>query len=121
VHAIVAATMLAQASQGLKDRDYHALRSQAGLAPVTRSSGKSRRVMMRRACDKRLRNAFYYMARVATIADPAARSHYRALRQRGHSHGRALRAVADRLLRILCAMLRDHTLYDRSRFSAPSA
>lgn len=116
---IVAATMLAQASTGLGDRDYHALRAQAGLAPVTRSSGKSRRVVMRRACDKRLRNAFYHMARVATIYDPAARAHYRELRKRGHSHGRALRAVADRLLRILCAMLRDHTLYDPGRLHDP--
>lgn len=114
---IVAATMLAQASRAIADRDYHAIRAQAGLAPVTRSSGRSRRVMMRRACDGRLRNAFYHFARVASIYDPAARAHYQRLRGRGHSHGRALRSVADRLLRILCAMLRDHTLYDNGRFT----
>jgi hypothetical protein len=110
--------MLAQASRAIVDRDYHASRAQAGLAPVTRSSGRSRRVMMRRACDRRLRNACYHMARVASMNDPAARAHYQRLRGRGHSHGRALRSVADRILRILCAMLRDRTLYDQGRFKA---
>ncbi len=112
---ITAATMLAQACWGLSKRDYHALRAQGGLAPVTRSSGGRRRVAMRRACDTPLRNAFYHMARVASIYDPAAREHYAVLRQGGHTHGRALRGVADRLLRILCAMLRNGELYDPNR------
>ena len=36
-----------------------------------------------------------------------ARRRYAALRQRGHSHGRALRALADRLLAVACAMLKN--------------
>jgi transposase len=39
---VVAATMLAEASQALAERDYHALRSYTGVAPVTRQSGKRR-------------------------------------------------------------------------------
>src|SRR5215471_15342120 len=35
--------------------------------------------------------------------------------QKGQSHGRALRSIGDRLLRMLVAMLREHTLYDASR------
>jgi hypothetical protein len=38
--------------------------------------------------------------------------------QRGRTHGRALRAVADRLLRILIAMLKTGTPFDPSK--APS-
>jgi len=121
VGRVTVATMLAQASRALNDRDYHALRAQAGLAPVTKASGKACRVEMRRACDVRLRNAFYHMARVATICDAATRSYYNDLKKRGHSHGRALRSVADRLLRILCAMLRDGTCYDPSRCSYASS
>lgn len=34
----IAATMLAEASQALAERDYHALRSYAGVAPVTKKS-----------------------------------------------------------------------------------
>jgi transposase len=115
VGRVTVATMLAQASRAIGQRDYDAFRSQAGLAPVTKASGKSRRVQMRRACDRRLRNALYHVARVATLHDPSARTHYRQLRQQGRSHGRALRAVADRLMRIQFAMLRNGTLYDPSR------
>jgi transposase len=42
---LVAATMLAEASRALAQRDYHALRSYGGLAPVTRQSGKSKVVL----------------------------------------------------------------------------
>ena len=43
--------------------------------------------------------------------DPAAKQHYSSLRARGKPHGQALRSVADRLLRVLCAMLRDQASY----------
>jgi len=39
-------------------------------------------------------------------------SRYTALRQRGHSHGRALRGVADRLLALVCVLLQRQTLFD---------
>ena len=111
----VAATMLAEASAALAARDYHALRAYAGIAPVTRQSGKKAVVLMRRGCNPRLRNATYHWARVSMQHDPVSREHYHRLRARGHSHGRALRGVADRLLAVLCAMLRSGTLYDQSR------
>jgi transposase len=70
---------------------------------------------MRHACNGRLRDAFYHWARVSTLCDPASKSYYASLRARGHTHGRALRSVADRWLRILVAMLRTGT-----RFTAPT-
>ena len=76
---------------------------------------------MRYACNHRLRNACYHWARVSTRVDDAAREYYAALRARGHSHGRALRSVADRWLRILMAMLKTRTLYDTTRFTAGGA
>lgn len=111
----VAATMLAEASQPLAQRDYHALRAHAGVAPVTRQSGRRLVVVMRQACNARLRNAVYHWARVASIHDDHSRGVYAALRAKGHSHGRALRSVADRLLRVLVAMLKQHALYDPDR------
>jgi transposase len=42
---IVLATLLAEAPEPLKQRDYHALRALSGVAPVTRRSGKSCRVV----------------------------------------------------------------------------
>lgn len=111
----IAATMLAEASQALAERDYHALRSYAGVAPVTKKSGKGKSVVMRKACNQRLRNAFYHWARVSVQHDPRSNLHYANLRAKGHSHGRATRGVADRLLSILFAMLRNGTMYDPER------
>jgi len=115
VGRVVAATMLAEAAQALGERDYHALRAYAGIAPVTRQSGKKAVVLMRRGCNGRMRNAAYHWARVSVQRDPVSRQHYHRLRARGHSHGRALRGVADRLLAMLCAMLRRRTLFDPKR------
>jgi transposase len=109
------ATLLTEPGKALHDRDYHALRSLAGAAPVTRRSGKVCIVVRRLACNSRLANAVYHWARVATQRDPLCRAKYKSLRDRGHSHGRALRSIADRLLNVACAMLRDRTLFDPSR------
>jgi len=112
VGRVVAATMLAEASQPLAERDYHALRSYGGSAPITRQSGKKQLVIMRRSCNERMRNALYHWARCSVLNDDRSREHYAQLRKAGHTHGRALRGVADRLLPMLTAMLKTGTLYD---------
>jgi transposase len=110
----VAARMLAEGSQPLVDRAYHVLRACMGVAPVTKQSGKRRRVSMRYGCNARLRNAAYHWARMGAQKDPASRTYYETLRARGHSHGRALRSVADRLLRILMTLLSRGQIFDPS-------
>jgi transposase len=112
VGRIVLATLLAEAAEPLRRRDYHALRSLSGVAPVTKRSGKRCIVVRRQACQTRLRDAVYHWARVATQHDELSRCRYAALRKRGHSHGRALRSVADRLLAVACAMLVHRTAFD---------
>ena len=108
----VAARMLAEASQPLVTRAYHVLRSRMGLAPVTKQSGRRRSVSMRYACNRRLRDAAYHWGRVGVQQDTATRAYYSTLRARGHSHGRALRSVADRLLRILITLLERGQLFN---------
>lgn len=115
VGRLVAATVLAEAAQALAERDYQTLRTQGGPAPVTRRSGKRTVVTMRRACNPRLRDAFYHWARTSIQADARCRAHYDRLRQGGHDHPRALRGVADRSLEVLIAMLTSRTLYDPQR------
>ncbi len=112
VGRIVLATLLAEAYQPLQRRDYQALRCLCGVAPVTRRSGKSKIVVRRLAAHHRLQDALYHWARVAVQRDPLSAAKYAALRSRGHGHARALRSVADRLLAVACAMLRNQTLYD---------
>jgi transposase len=106
------ATLLAEASGPLSRRDYQALRTLSGVAPVTKRSGKSHVVVMRYAAHVRLRNTVYHWARVATQHDPKSRTRYAALRRRGHSHGRAIRGVADRLLALACILLQRQTPFD---------
>jgi transposase len=115
VGRIVLATLLAGAWEPLRARDYHALRSLCGVAPVTRRSGKKCVVVMRQACHMRLRTAVYHWSRVAIQHDELSDKRYRELRKRGHAHGRALRTVADRLLAVACAMLRAQTTFDPAR------
>jgi transposase len=114
VGRFVLVTLLAEAFDALQRRDYAALRSLTGVAPVTKRSGKSCIVVRRQACNDRLANAVYHWARVAVQVDPTSRAKYAALRSRGHSHGRALRSVADRLLNVACAMLRTGTPFNPS-------
>jgi len=70
---------------------------------------------MRYGCNHHLQQGIYHWARVSAQCDPHSRAHYTALRQHGHSHPRALRGVADRLLAIFVAMLKTDTLYDAAR------
>jgi transposase len=114
VGSLVAVTMLAEAWQPLAARDYQTLRAHAGTAPVTRQSGKTRLVGMRRACNHRLRTAVFHWARNAVRVDAHSQAHYQRLRQR-HGYARALRGVADRLLGLLITLLTNRTLYDPGR------
>jgi transposase len=108
----VAATMLSEAAQAIAERDYHALRCYSGAAPITRQSGKKKSVLMRRGCNERLRNALYHWARTSVVWDAKSKNRYAQMRACGHSHGRALRGMADRWLKVLISMLRHGTLYD---------
>ena len=54
--------------------------------------------------------------RVAVQHDPVSKAKYAALRARGHSHARALRSVADRLLAIARAMLTTEPANDFETF-----
>lgn len=109
---IVLAALLGEASAPLHRRDYPALRLLSGVAPVTKRSGKSCIVLRRLACNWRLSNAVYHWARVAAQVEPTSRARYQALLARGCSHGRALRSVGDRLLRVACTLLERQQLFD---------
>jgi transposase len=123
----VGAAMLSEAGQAIAERNYHTLRGQAGTAPVTEQTGRrphgspkakgTVKVHMRHACSARLREATFHWARVSVQRDPRSRAHYAALKQRGHSHGRALRGVADRLLKLLVTMLKSGTRFDSARWN----
>ncbi len=111
VGKIVLATLLAEASDVLQLRDYNALRALCGAAPVTKRSGKLCFVVRRHAVNPRLQQAVHYWAQIAVQHDPVSKAKYTALRARGHRHTRALRSVADRLLKVTCTMLKNQQLF----------
>ena len=119
VGPVTLATLLTEAAGPISRRDYTALRTLSGVAPVTKRSGKSCIVIMRYAAQVRLRNAVFHWARVAVLNDPKCHSRYAALRARGHPYGRALRSVADRLLGVACVLLQRQVLFDPNH-SAPA-
>ncbi len=109
---VIVAILWAEAAELLIDRNYRALRLLSGVAPVTRKSGRMHVVLIRRACNKRLRYALYHWARVAMQKDPICKAKYAELRARGRSHATALRVIGDRLLYVACTMLNNGTLFD---------
>jgi transposase len=87
------------------------LASYAGLAPVTRQSGRSRHG--ERAAhrgNKRLKHALYTSA-ASVINHSSSQSYYRRKRAEGKRHPQAVLALARRRCDVLYAMLRDGTYY----------
>ena len=113
----VLASLYADAYPLLQMRNYRALRCLCGVAPVTKRSGKSNQVLQRKACQGRLVDAVYHWSRVAAQHDPVCKAKYKELRRRGHTHGRALRSIGDRLLYMTCTMLQTRTLFDSNHGS----
>ena len=109
---VCTATVLAEAFPLLAEKNYRALRALCGVAPVTKESGKTRVVSMRRACHNRLRNAMFHAAQVHSHHDPRAQQLYARLRHRRCTHARAVRGVADRMLALLCTLLEKQTRYN---------
>jgi len=77
------------------------LAAEAGAAPVTHASGKSRGVTFRWACNKRLRNAITTWANNSRHASPWARHVYERARARGCDHPHATRILARAWIRVL--------------------
>jgi transposase len=97
------------------------LAAEAGVAPVTYQSGRSRGVGWRWACNKRLRAAVTCFADNSRHASPWAANVYRKARQRGCKHPHAVRILARAWLRILWRAWQDGTPYDPQKHPAARA
>lgn len=121
---IAIATLLAEGSEILRARDYQQLRALSGVAPVTRQTGRQGKrggpkpmVIMRRACNSRLRDALWHWAGSAIQHDEHWRADAAALRARGVSASETRRRIGDKLLRVCCGCLRAGTPYDPHRWN----
>jgi transposase len=97
------------------------LAAEAGVAPVTYQSGRSRGVGWRWACNKRLRAALTCFADNSRHASPWAALVYRKARERGCKHPHAIRILARAWLRILWRAWQDGQPYDPQKHPAAKA
>lgn len=116
VGAHTAAVLLAEIGE---DRERFpsaaSLLAEAGLAPVTQSSGRSRRVRFRYAANGHLRRAFMWWAFNSIRLSRWAREAYEAGRARGLRYHRALRGLAARWARVLWRCWQHCTPYAAER------
>lgn len=84
----------------------------AGTAPVTLQSGNHRRVVKRQACSKPFRSVMQQFAFCSLKESQWSREYYDSLRDRGKTHPQALRALANKWIRIIHAMWQSNTPYD---------
>lgn len=94
------------------------LAAEAGVAPVTHASGKSRGVTFRWACNKRLRRAITTWADNSRHANPWAQHVYSSARDRGCDHPHAIRILARAWIRILWRCWHDQRPYQPTRHCA---
>ncbi|WP_327418723.1 IS110 family transposase [Streptomyces sp. NBC_01233] len=100
--------------------DARALKAYAGSAPVTRASGKSHAVMVRRVKNQRLAAVGYVWAFASLTASPGARAHYDRRRKAGDRHSSAQRNLYNRLLGCLHHCLTTGRPYsETTAFPAP--
>ena len=88
------------------------LAAEAGVAPVTRASGKHRAVTFRWACNKRLRQALTTFADNSRDGSPWAAALYGRARARGCDHPHAIRILARAWVRVLWRCWQDRRPYD---------
>lgn len=110
---ICAAQILAELGSVRERFDSDArLAAEAGVAPVTYQSGKSKAVTFRWACNHRLRAALTCLADNSRHASAWAARVYAQARARGCDHPHAIRILARAWVRVLWRAWTDHKPYD---------
>jgi transposase len=103
--------ILAEIGDGTRFADGNKLASYAGLAPVTRQSGKSINGESKsRRGNHRLKNAMF-LAAFASLRAPESKAFYDRKRAEGKRHNAALICLARRRCNVILAMLRTQQPY----------
>jgi transposase len=91
------------------------LAAEAGVAPVTYASGKTKAVTFRWACNHRLRTAITCLADNSRHASAWAADIYARARSRGCTHPHAIRILARAWIRVIWRVWHNHSAYDPAR------
>jgi transposase len=112
-HGVRAAALLAEIGDDrARFPDEESLAALAGVAPVTRASGKMTSVGFRWAADKKLRNAIIDFADDSRHASPWAASIYTNAINRGKRHPHAIRILARAWIRVIWRCWQDSAPYN---------
>jgi transposase len=88
----------------------------SGTAPVTERSGKSLWVHWRMACPKFVRQSFHEFARLSLSQSAWARAFYERQRERGKGHHTAIRALANRWIRVIYRCWKERVPYSEETY-----
>jgi hypothetical protein len=91
------------------------VQSFSGIAPVTKSSGKSRVVYARCACPGFLRQTFHEFARLSVANCQWARNYVDFYTDKGKKYHTIIRALAFKWIRILFRCWKDRTPYNETK------
>jgi hypothetical protein len=102
------------------DRERYAaateVQQQSGIAPITKRSGKTTRVLRRIASPKFLRQTFHEFAGNSLKGSHWARAYYRMLRDKGKGHHAALRSLAFKWIRVLFRCWKNRLPYNEKQY-----
>ncbi len=90
--------------------------SRTGIAPITRSSGKSHSVKKRNACNKFLRQTFHEFAAHSRLWSDWAGAYYRMQKSKGKKHNAAVRALAYKWIRIIFTLWKNEKTYNEQHY-----
>ncbi len=112
-HGVRAAALLAEIGDvRARFPDEDSLAALAGVAPVTRASGKYHAVGFRWAADKKLRNALIDFADDSRHVSPWAAKVYNDAIARGKRHPHAVRILARAWVRVIWRCWQDNAPYN---------
>ena len=97
-------------------RSANSAQSFCGIAPVTKSSGKSKVVYLRRACPKFARQTFHEFARLSVVKSQWARNYVDYYLGKGKSYHTTIRALAFKWIRILYRCWQSRTPYNEAQY-----
>lgn len=89
----------------------------AGIAPVTKRSGRTCVVHWRWSVPTFVRQTFHEFAKQTVRCSPWARAYFAQQRARGHSKHAAYRALAFKWIRIIWRCWQDRTPYDEAQYT----
>ncbi|MCK4326628.1 IS110 family transposase [bacterium] len=93
-------------------KNYNDAQCEAGTAPVTKQSGNYRHVIFRKACKKPFRDAMQLFTFCSTQQCQWAHTYYLSQKQRGKRHPQAIRALANKWLKIIYIMWKNQQPYN---------